>query len=158
MEFYISISVVALLVIIVISGLVYNRIISKKMSSIIEYTKIIPDRPSDDVSDSAINTVLADGSYERVNKLIDSLIVEAITIYYVMTGVVEETYINTKSTDEMKEYVFATVKNNMTPTILAAIKLFYNIDEDEKLNQLLLLRIKLHLIQEITEQNLPIQN
>ena len=66
MEFYISISVVALLVIIVISGLVYNRIISKKMSSIIEYTKIIPDRPSDIVSDAAINTVLADGSYEKV--------------------------------------------------------------------------------------------
>ena len=128
------------------------------MSSIIEYTKIIPDKPSDEVNSSTINIVLAEGSYEKVNKLIDSLIVEAITIYYVMTGVVEETYINTKSTDEMKEYVFATVKNNMTPAVVASIKLFYNIDEEEKLNQLLLLRIKLHLIQEITEQNLPIQN
>lgn len=161
MDYYISFVALGIsLVVMIISSVsvVYGRITNRKIGRIAESVNMIEAKPIEVVSESSINIVLSENSFEKVNKLIDSLIVEAITIYYVMTGVVEETYINNKSTDEMKEYVFATVKSNMTPTVVATIKLFYNIDTDEKLNQLLLLRIKLHLIQEITEQNLPIQN
>jgi hypothetical protein len=126
--------------------------------------KLIPDKKNilpvvtkQEVSDSKIKIILEDDSFDKVNQLIDSLINDAITMYYILNGVVEESYITEKTTKEIQNYVFGTVKKNMTNGVLATIGLFYKIDKEEDLDELLKLRIKLHLISEITKQNLPIE-
>lgn len=105
-----------------------------------------------------IKLVLEKNSFDNVNILIDTIIKDAIDMYNILSGVSDETYINTKMTEEMASYVYGMTVKKMTPAVKGAIGLFYDIDTDEKLDELLKLRIKLHLINEIYTQNLPIQS
>ena len=103
-----------------------------------------------------IKLVLEKNSFDNVNILIDTIIKDAIDMYNILNGVNDETYINTKMTEEMASYVYGMTVKKMTPAVKGAIGLFYKIDTDDELEDLLKLRIKLHLINEIYQQNLPL--
>ncbi len=103
-----------------------------------------------------IKLVLEKNSFDNVNILIDTIIKDAIDMYNILNGVSDETYINTKMTEEMASYVYGMTVKKMTPAVKGAIGLFYKIDTEDELEDLLKLRIKLHLINEIYQQNLPL--
>ena len=148
MELISILILVVCFLLLVVSILILFKI-SKKADSINKSQQV--------VSDSIINIVLKDDSFENVNQLIDSLINDAITMYYILSGVVEESYITQKTAVEIQAYVSGMVKKNMTDAVLSTIKLFYKVDTEKELDDLLNLRIKLHLISEVTKQNLPVE-
>ena len=148
MELISILTLVVCFLLLVVSVLILSKI-SKKADSINKSQQV--------VSDSIINIVLKDDSFENVNQLIDSLINDAITMYYILSGVVEESYITQKTAVEIQAYVSGMVKKNMTDAVLSTIKLFYKVDTEKELDDLLNLRIKLHLISEVTKQNLPVE-
>ena len=109
------------------------------------------------IDPAIINTILEDGSLEKVNNLIDSLIKDAINMYYILNGITGETYLTNDKTVELNRYVFGMVKRNMTPTIKETIGLFYDISSPSKLEEIIQLRIKLHIINVTVQQNRPLE-
>ena len=102
------------------------------------------------------NIILKKESYNDVNALIDAFIKDAIELYRILNVVVEETYLTKDKIKEMEGYVYKTVMSKMTKDIVDTISIFYVIDSDEDLENIIKLRIKLHLIQSAVEQNKPI--
>ena len=103
-----------------------------------------------------MNIILKKDSYTDVNALIDAFIKDAIELYRILNVVVEETYLTKDKIKEMEGYVYQTVKRKMTKDIVDLISLFYVIESEKDIDDIIRLRIKLHLIQNAVEQNKPI--
>lgn len=93
---------------------------------------------------------------EKINEIIDSLISNASSNYKILTIKDDKTegYITPDMEKEMSDYIFQTVKNNMTEDIKDIISLIYVIDTEKKLDSLLLLRIKFYMINQIISNNI----
>lgn len=103
-----------------------------------------------------MNIILEKDSYTDVNALIDAFIKDAIELYRILNVVVEETYLTKDKIKEMEGYVYQTVKRKMTKDIVDLISLFYVVESEKDIDDIIRLRIKLHLIQNAVEQNKPI--
>ena len=103
-----------------------------------------------------MNIVLKKDSYTEVNALIDAFIKDAIELYRILNVVVEETYLTKDKLKEMEGYVYQTVKRKMTKDVVDIISLFYVVESEKDIDDIIRLRIKLHLIQNAVEQNKPI--
>ena len=104
-----------------------------------------------------IKIILNKDSFEDVNNLIDSFIKDAIQLYRILNVVVEETYLNKDTLKEMEAYVYQTVMKKMSPDIINVISMFYVIESHKDIEDIIKLRIKLHLIQNAVSQNKPIE-
>lgn len=102
-----------------------------------------------------IKIIIGEKYFDRINELIDSFIQNAIDNYTVFAlSSNSNHYLNEKETEIMTKYVFGSVKRNMTADVIEVIKTVYTIGDDEKrLNDLLNVRIKLHMINFIREYN-----
>ena len=116
-----------------------------------------PESKKESVSVDILRLVIQSDSFDNVNKMLDTIIKDAIEMYTILNGVDQETYITNEMTNEMYDYVYGMTYKKMTPAVRSAIGLFYNVDKESDLIDLLKLRIKLHLINEIYQQNLPIE-
>ena len=98
----------------------------------------------------------SDDIVNKVNKLIDDLIINASNIYTILTidSSDDGKYINSSVSDQMAEYIFQTIKKNMTFSIFNTIKLVYVINDEKDLDNLLKLRIKLYMINIIINNNI----
>lgn len=103
-----------------------------------------------------MNIILKKDSYTEVNALIDAFIKDAIELYRILNVVVEETYLTKDKLKEMEGYVYQTVKRKMTKDVVDIISLFYVVESEKDIDDIIKLRIKLHLIQNAVEQNKPI--
>lgn len=91
---------------------------------------------------------------EKINTIIDSLISNAANNYLILTiqDDKKEGYISPDIEEEMSQYIYLTVKNNMTKDVKDMISMIYIIDGN-KLNSLLKLRIKFYMINRIINNN-----
>ena len=92
-------------------------------------------------------------SLEKVNSFIDSMVNDSIHMYQIMEAFTSETYITKEMADEMSLYCFGMTKNKMTNSVKSTIGLFYDISTEEKLDDVLKLRIKLNIVSKMIEQN-----
>lgn len=107
-----------------------------------------------------INTMLAEGYFDKVNALIDSFISVAGDNYTVFALSSNSNHYLTESDQEtMTKYIYGNVKRNITPEVKDVISTVYIIDDEEednehnKLNQLINVRIKLYMINFIRNFN-----
>lgn len=94
-------------------------------------------------------------SLDNVNNFIDSMVNDSIHMYQIMEAFTTETYITKEMADEMSLYCFGMTKNKMTDSVKSTIGLFYDISTEEKLDNILKLRIKLNIVSKMIEQNVP---
>lgn len=102
--------------------------------------------------------ILQKDSYENVNNMLDTIIKDAIDMYMILQHVTDDTYLTNKIINEMSAYVYGMTYNKMTPGVLSTLGLFYDVSTDAKLADVLKLRIKLHVVNTVQEQNAPIQS
>lgn len=95
-------------------------------------------------------------AYDKYNKLLDTLIRDAINMYKIMTVTTEETYFTKNNIKELETYVLLTLQNKMSKDIVDLIKIFNVIEKEEDLKKVLEQRVKLHLINNVINQNKPI--
>lgn len=105
-----------------------------------------------------LDLVLQDDIYERIIGLIDSFIRVAIDSYLGLQAFDSEYYLDSETMKEMQQYVTASVIRNITDPVRDAIALVYKYDTDERLMELIKLRIKIALIIIKTENNKPLQD
>ena len=104
-----------------------------------------------------LRMVMEKESLYNVNVLLDTIITDAIDMYNILNGVTDETYYTEEMNNEMSVYVFGMTKKKMTKPVRDAIGLFYTINNEKDLDDIIKLRIKLHLIDVISQQNKPIE-
>ena len=104
-----------------------------------------------------LKMVMEKESLYNVNVLLDTIISDAIDMYNILNGVTDETYYTEEMNNEMSVYVFGMTKKKMTKPVRDAIGLFYTINSEKDLDDIIKLRIKLHLIDVISQQNKPIE-
>lgn len=137
-------------------------IILLSLSLIIETIKIIPKKETN-VIKSNIDTELIkyvldeDNILDKINNLIDTMIKDAIELYSIFNTFNEETYINNEMAEELSNYCLGMVKNKLTDTMKNTIGIVYDISTEKKLDDVIKLRIKLHIINYMVEQNQPIE-
>lgn len=137
-------------------------IILLSLSLIIETIKIIPKKETN-VIKSNIDTELIkyvldeDNILDKINNLIDTMIKDAIELYSIFNIFNEETYINNEMAEELSNYCLGMVKNKLTDTMKNTIGIVYDISTEKKLDDVIKLRIKLHIINYMVEQNQPIE-
>ena len=92
---------------------------------------------------------------EKINTIIDSIIANAANNYLILTVQDDqrEGYISPDIEREMSEYIFLTVKNNMTKDMKDLISMVY-ITENGELDKLLRLRIKFYMINRMINNNI----
>ena len=92
---------------------------------------------------------------EKINTIIDSIIANAANNYLILTVQDDqrEGYISPDIEREMSEYIFLTVKNNMTKDMKDLISMIY-ITENGELDKLLRLRIKFYMINRMINNNI----
>ena len=92
---------------------------------------------------------------EKINTIIDSIIANAANNYLILTVQDDqrEGYISPDIEKEMSEYIFLTVKNNMTKDMKDLISMIY-ITENGELDKLLRLRIKFYMINRMINNNI----
>lgn len=137
-------------------------IILLSLSLIIETIKIMPKKETN-VIKSNIDTELIkyvldeDNILDKINNLIDTMIKDAIELYSIFNTFNEETYINNEMAEELSNYCLGMVKNKLTDTMKNTIGIVYDISTEKKLDDVIKLRIKLHIINYMVEQNQPIE-
>jgi len=104
-----------------------------------------------------IKMVMEKDSLDNVHVLLDTIISDAIGMYNILNGVTDETYYTEEMNNEMSVYVFGMTKKKMTKPVRDDLGLFYEINSDKDLDDIIKLRIKLHLINVISQQNKPLQ-
>lgn len=104
-----------------------------------------------------IKLMLTDNIVDNVNNMLDNIIKEAINLYLIFNSINEETYINNDIAKELEDYTFGMVKNKLTPTVKDTLGLIYDISTKEKLDSVIKLRIKIHVINFMVEQNQDIE-
>lgn len=124
--------------------------------SIYKENKKIENKDTKDSSKEIDIILQSDDIVNKVNKLIDDLIENASNIYTILTidSSDDGKYINSTASDLMAEYIFQTIKKNMTFSIFNTIKLVYVINDEKDLDNLLKLRIKLFMINIIINNNI----
>ncbi len=124
--------------------------------SIYKKNKKIENKDTKDSSKEIDIILQSDDIVNKVNKLIDDLIENASNIYTILTidSSDDGKYINSTASDLMAEYIFQTIKKNMTFSIFNTIKLVYVINDEKDLDNLLKLRIKLFMINIIINNNI----
>lgn len=124
--------------------------------SIYKENKKIVNKDTKDSSKEIDIILQSDDIVDKVNKLIDDLIENASNIYTILTidSSDDGKYINSTASDLMAEYIFQTIKKNMTFSIFNTIKLVYVINDEKDLDNLLKLRIKLFMINIIINNNI----
>lgn len=92
---------------------------------------------------------------EKINTIIDSIISNAANNYLILTVQDDqrEGYISPDIEREMSEYIFLSVKNNMTKDMKDLISMIY-ITENGELDKLLRLRIKFYMINRMINNNI----
>ena len=85
------------------------------------------------------------------------MIKDAIELYSIFNTFNEETYINNEMAEELSNYCLGMVKNKLTDTMKNTIGIVYDISTEKKLDDVIKLRIKLHIINYMVEQNQPIE-
>ena len=101
--------------------------------------------------------MLTDNIDNSVNNMLDNIIKNIIELYLIFNNVSEENYINSETAKELEDYTFGMVKKKLTDSVRDTIGLVYDISTEEKLNSVIKLRIKLHIINFMVEQNQDIE-
>lgn len=104
-----------------------------------------------------IKLMLTDNIDNSVNNMLDNIIKNIIDLYLIFNNVSEENYINSETAKELEDYTFGMVKKKLTDSARNTIGLVYDISTEEKLNSVIKLRIKLHIINFMVEQNQDIE-
>lgn len=117
----------------------------------------VEDAKDTSVDVDKLRIVMEKDSLNNVNILLDTIIKDAIDMYNILNGVTDETYYTEEMNNEMSVYVFGMTKKKMTKPVRDAIGLFYTINTEKDLDEVIKLRIKLHLIDVISQQNRPIE-
>lgn len=90
----------------------------------------------------------------KVDSIVDSFINESANMYRVLSLTKNQNnYIKEHEISEMTNYIFLSVKKNMTTVILTLISLVHVIENDEELDKYLNIRIKLYMINFVTQYN-----
>lgn len=102
-----------------------------------------------------LKILLEKDSIEKIDGTLDQLITDAIKTYSIFNVSIEgaESYINSVEIKQMSKYVYASVKKNITPAILYTIKLIHKIDTEKDLDDLLNLKIKIHILATTVNNN-----
>ena len=94
-----------------------------------------------------IKILLEEEYFKKVNNLIDSLITGASENYVVFALPANPNhYLTEKETEKMSKYIFGMVKKNLTENVLSVISTVYKLDTEKDIDDLIHLRIKLHII------------
>ena len=104
-----------------------------------------------------IKLMLTDNIDNSVNNMLDNIIKNIIDLYLIFNNVSEENYINSEIAKELEDYTFGMIKKKLTDSVRDTIGLVYDISTEEKLNSVIKLRIKLHIINFMVEQNQDIE-
>lgn len=96
-----------------------------------------------------------DNIMDKINMILYEKIKQAADIYMIFNVKFngEDAYLPQDTIDEMSKYIFGTVKGNMTPAMRELIGLVYDIDTDERLDNLLDINIKMYMLNEIVKTN-----
>jgi hypothetical protein len=62
-------------------------------------------------------------------------------------------YLTEKETEKMSKYIFGMVKKNLTEDVLSVISTVYKLDTEKDIDDLIHLRIKLHIINFLLSYN-----
>lgn len=100
-----------------------------------------------------IKILLEDNSIEKIDGFINNLINQAIEQYMVLNVNTKEHYINEKESEAIIRYVYATLKINMTQNTKDVIGLIYDVSTDQKLEDLLMLKIKISVLALLVDNN-----
>lgn len=107
-----------------------------------------------ELSNQEIDILIQDDSIDKINNILDTHIKNAGSNYISLTiNYSEDIYITEALGEEMSEYIFQSVKKNMTPATIKLLSLIYTIDSEEQLDEILKFRIKLFMITEIVRLN-----
>lgn len=104
-----------------------------------------------------IKILLEDGSIDKVDNFINKLISNAIDQYMIMRANTKEHYINEKESEAIIRYTYATIKSNMTQNTKDVIGLLYDISTEQKLEDLLMLKIKINVLALLVDNNKVIE-
>jgi len=105
-----------------------------------------------------IKILLDEKSIENIDNFINRLINQSIETYMIMNVTTKEHYINSKESEKISEYVYASImKYHMTQDVKDTIGIIYDISTNEKLENLLKLKIKINILALLVDNNKVIQ-
>lgn len=104
-----------------------------------------------------IKILLEDKSIEKIDGFINNLINQAIEQYMIFNMTTKEHYINAKESETVIKYVYGTIKVNMTQNTRDVIGLIYDVSTDQKLENLLMIKIKINVLALLVDNNKVIQ-
>lgn len=94
----------------------------------------------------------------KIESIIDDLIKRSVETYMILNvSYNNEKYINSEETEQMRNYVFLSVKNNMTDEITSLISTIHVINNESDLDDYLNLKIKLYILAVVVDINKPLQ-
>ena len=101
-----------------------------------------------------IKLLLEDKSLDKINDFIDGLIKEPVDRYMLLNVNWDaDAYMNEQLINEMSLYVFGSIKQCMTPTMVEFIGLIHDVSTEDKLDEYLKLRIKMYIIAVVLKTN-----
>lgn len=122
------------------------------------FSKETEDVYIDDSLSNNMKILLKKDSVEKINNILDTHIRNASNNYMSLTvNYNNDIYITDAIQKEMSEYIFLSVKKNMTKTMIDTLSLIYVINAEEDINEILRFRIKLFMITEIVKTNQDIE-
>ena len=111
------------------------------------------------VTTDDIKLVLGEKYVDKVNALIDDIITHASTYYQILQLTkTEYQYINEAETEKMTKYIYATTMNSMTPAVISTIRTIYRVDTQKELEDFVMLRVKMFMINFRTNFNANVNN
>ena len=109
------------------------------------------------ISTEKVKILLDEKSVEKVDEYINALIKSSADTYMILNvNFNPESYLNSEKVEELSNYIFATIKKNLTDASKEVIGLVYNIDTEEKINELLQLKIKIYVLAITVSNNKPL--
>lgn len=146
----IGLGIMPIILSIVLLGIIISIFKDKKQSSSTTSIK-------KEISDKKLEFLLQDDFIDKVDKIIDTLIINAGNKYMALNvNYDKEKYITEGETETIKLYIYGTVKKSMTPAIKELISLVYDISTDKKLEELLLLKINMYLLATLINNHKPL--
>lgn len=92
---------------------------------------------------------------DKINNILYTMIKDASDRYMILNVNfnADDAYLKQETIEELSKYIFGTVKGNMTPALRGLFGLVYDISTEEKLDSLIDINIKMHILDLIVKTN-----
>ena len=146
--------------VIIIFWAVFSLVNLKYLSEIINKVEAKKNKSNNDVDVLEKSKVLLeDDAIKKINNILDEFIKDASIIYLMFVrGSNKEYYLNESEQTKLAEYIFLSVKRKMTVEIRMLLGIINVIESEKDLDDIIKLKIKIHILDLAVEINQPIDD